>query len=103
MIAYERLSEIRRLLEQGRISQRQIAHMAGVSRGTVRAIARDPTFTDRRRDVQADRLPRRGRIPRRCRTCGGLVYPPCKLCKVRAYVARMRCYYSDRQRVPTAP
>lgn len=90
MIAHGRLDEIRKLLGDKTLSQRDIAKMTGVSRGTVRAIAKDPDLADRRRDVEADRLPAKRKIPRRCPTCGGKVYLPCRLCRVRAYAARVR-------------
>jgi hypothetical protein len=90
MIAHERLAEIRRLLGEPSISQVQIAQMTGVSRGTVRAIAKDPELADRRRDRALDRISAKRKSPRRCPTCGGKVYLPCRLCRVRAYAARIR-------------
>ena len=91
MIAHAKLDEIRELLGDKSLSQRDIAKMTGVSRGTVRAIANNPELADRRRDVAADRVPAKRKVPRRCPTCGGKVYLPCRLCRVRAYAARMRC------------
>jgi hypothetical protein len=84
-------------------SERRIAELMGVSRGTVRAIASDATFERRRLDVLADRLPQKRKLPRRCPICGGLVYFPCRLCKVRAYAARMRSRPTKRHRTPAKP
>jgi len=91
VIASSVVSEIKRLLAEGLHSQRKIARMTGVSRGTVGAIA-----TGKRRDYDAS--PRDGQWdleeptgpPRRCPGCGGLVYMPCRLCHVRRLVAESR-------------
>jgi hypothetical protein len=76
------VEEIERLLALGR-SRRDVARIVGVSRTTVNRVAAhkrpdvaDPVETD------LSSLPRRK--PRRCRTCGGMVYLPCKLCRTRA-------------------
>lgn len=74
--------EVRRLLDEGALSQRNIARNLGISRGTVHAIAAGK---------RPERGPERGpaaffspaAIPRRCPTCGGLVQMPCLLCHVR--------------------
>jgi DNA-binding XRE family transcriptional regulator len=83
--------EIKRLLDEQRLSQRAIADRLGVSRGTVNNIANG------RRGVYGRELPpveRSGAepsgVPHRCRGCGGLVYQPCLLCRARAYDARRR-------------
>ena len=49
MIAHAMVGEIRRLLDEGLMSQRKIARRLGVSRGTVHAIARGkrPDYLDR--------------------------------------------------------
>jgi hypothetical protein len=79
------VEEIERLLALGH-SRRDVARTVGVSRTTVNLIAAhkrpdvaDPVETD------LSSLPRRK--PKRCATCGGLVYPPCKLCRIRAKLA----------------
>jgi DNA invertase Pin-like site-specific DNA recombinase len=59
MIGNEKLAEIRRLLDEGVHSERRIAEIVGVSRGTVRAIASDPTVEQRRADARTDRLPKK--------------------------------------------
>jgi hypothetical protein len=82
MLAPKTIAEIQRLLDLKTHSQRRIAALLGISRGSVAAIA-----TGRRRDVPADAaddLPteRSGRAVR-CPGCGGLVYMPCLLCSLR--------------------
>jgi hypothetical protein len=80
MISSAKVAEIRALLDAGELSQRQIATLAGVSRGTIGAIASGK---------RVERLPRptdeweeEGPIVR-CPGCGGKVYAPCRLCRVR--------------------
>jgi hypothetical protein len=84
MIGETVVAEICHLLEEGRLSQRSIARRAGVSRGTVNAIALgkrpDPTL---RRRPESDFVPPSGSL-RRCPSCGGLVQMPCLLCYVRS-------------------
>jgi hypothetical protein len=79
------IEEIERLLAAGH-SRRKIGRMTGVSRNTINRIAA------RKRPVSVDpietplsSLPRRK--AKRCRSCGGLVYPPCQLCRLRARTA----------------
>lgn len=84
MIAPSVVQQVRRLLAEGRLSQRRIAKTTGVSRGTVAAIA-----TGKRREQG----PRKGRDetetlepsgpPRRCPGCGATVYMPCRACRTR--------------------
>ena len=81
--------EIRRLVDEGKLSRRQIAKNLHVSRATVAAIAggrrglhgRDPATayptTHLRRPLAV-----------RCPHCGGLVYLPCLLCAARAFRLR---------------
>jgi hypothetical protein len=86
MIATELIEEIRRLLQAGRISQRQIAERLGVSRATVNAIAcgRHRTAANQRRGREADAfIPPTG-LPTRCPNCGGLTQMPCLACYIRA-------------------
>jgi hypothetical protein len=85
MIAPPVVEEIKRLLAEGRTSQRKIAKQLGVSRGTVNAIAlgkrpeRPPVPPD-----GEDELPPPDGPVMRCPTCGGLVHMPCLACRVRA-------------------
>jgi transcriptional regulator with XRE-family HTH domain len=91
MIAEKVVDEIRRLLAAGGHSQREIARLTGVSRGTVGAIA-----AGKRSDHDA---PRHAGHPelnapvgplRRCGGCGGMVYMPCRLCRARDAKAALR-------------
>ena len=91
MLPLATVDEIRRLLDEGELSQRKIAKKLGVSRGTVGAIAsgrrghygREPEFGEP--ELYNPDLP-----PERCPTCGGMVYMPCALCRTRRYVKRRR-------------
>ena len=82
MIAPKIVTEIRRLLAEESLSQRRIAQLVGVSRGTVGAIA-----SGRRPDYEAlhepweDELDEPAGPPERCPSCGGMVYMPCRLCR----------------------
>jgi hypothetical protein len=82
MIAPEAVAEIRRLLIENRLSQREIARQTGVCRGSVGAIAsgRRPDYESRLEP--ADEEP--SGPPVRCPVCGGKVYMPCVFCRVRA-------------------
>jgi transcriptional regulator with XRE-family HTH domain len=83
MIAQAIADEVARLLAEGRLSQRQIARATGISRGTVGSIAQGKR--PRRRPVESFLDPTRPLgPPQRCRGCGGYVYLPCLLCRVRA-------------------
>jgi len=84
MIPNWRVAEIRGMLLEGKLSQRRIAERAGVSRGTVSAIAlgKRPDREDRRQAVPGDFVPPSGPL-RRCPGCGGMVQMPCLLCHVR--------------------
>lgn len=88
MIARELVEQIKRLLTEGHLSQRAIARLTGVSRGSVNAIAHgkrnDPR--SRRHEELLPHAP--SGPPQRCPTCGGLVYMPCVLCYVRTSLAR---------------
>ena len=86
MLAPARVAEIHRLLAEGRLSRRAVARAVGVSRNTVAAIAlgRRPDYELLRRP--ADDEPPLG-PPRRCPGCGGMVYLPCRLCRMRRRLA----------------
>lgn len=83
MLATGKVVEIERLLAEGRLSQRKISTLVGVSRGVISAIARGarPDYEARRHDESEVDQPR-GDIER-CPGCGGRVYMPCRLCHVR--------------------
>ncbi|MEX0678908.1 MAG: helix-turn-helix domain-containing protein [Pirellulales bacterium] len=88
MLALAKVKEVRRLLNEGKLSQRKIAAAIGVSRATVSAIARGkrPDYEPRMRARAAEFEPL-GPIER-CPSCGGRVYMPCRLCRVRKMNAR---------------
>jgi hypothetical protein len=80
------VEEIQRLLATGH-SRREVARMAGVSRTTVDRIAAKerPEFVD---PVETELSSPLRKKPKRCATCGGMVYPPCKLCRMRAKLTK---------------
>jgi len=90
MLSADRIQEVRQLLAQPELSQRTIARMTGVSRATIGAVAsgRRPDYQPRVRADEEDDRPQGP--PERCRGCGGLVFMPCRLCKVRAIKAADR-------------
>ncbi len=84
MIAPSMVKQVRDLLAERKWSQRKIAKMMGVSRGTVGAIASGKrTDHDRLPRVKPDEPDRPTGPPERCPGCGGIVYMPCRLCRVR--------------------
>lgn len=85
MVSNEVIIKIKHLLAESKYSQRTIADMVGVSRGTVNAIA-----LGKRRFTETDtasperpifRFPKG--IPCRCPLCGALVKSPCLACQIR--------------------
>ena len=85
MIARAKVKDIEDLVVEGRLSQRKIARLTGISRATVGAIAagKRPDYDDRHRLRQLE-LAEEPLGPReRCSGCGGMVYMPCGLCRVR--------------------
>lgn len=90
MLALGKVKEVERLLVEGQLSQRKIAQAIGVSRATVSAIASGtrPDYAARvRARAEADEFQPLGPIER-CPSCGGRVYMPCRLCRVRKMKAR---------------
>jgi hypothetical protein len=103
MIPPALIEEIRRLLDEGQLSQRMIARTVGVSRGTVNAIA-----TGRRLDAPAhpfasgedtDFTPPAG-LHVRCPGCGSLTQMPCLACYIRARSEAVTPARADRCRRP---
>ena len=90
MIAPAVVEEIRSLLTKGKLSQRAIARVTQVSRGTVGAIAtgRRPDYETLRRSRRDDTAPLPLGPRRRCPGCGGMVYMPCHACRIRDTAAR---------------
>lgn len=91
MIAPSVVDQIKRLLAEGKYSQRKIARMMGVSRGSVGAIAngKRPDYEAIARERQSEFDEPTG-PPQRCPKCGGMVYMPCRLCHVRKLVDEAR-------------
>jgi transcriptional regulator with XRE-family HTH domain len=91
MITTTVVDEIRRMLQEGRLSQRNIARRIGVSRGTVNAIAlgRRVSCAARRR-CDADGFTPPAGVPVRCPGCGARVQMPCLLCYIRTTHGRRR-------------
>lgn len=87
MIAPGIVEEIKRLLAEGKLSQRKIAKVTGISRATIGAIAsgKRPDYQPRSRDEDDYFRPTGPAV--RCPGCGGKVYLPCRLCRVRAIKA----------------
>jgi transcriptional regulator with XRE-family HTH domain len=90
MIAQTIVTEVRRLLADETLSQRKIARLMGVSRGTVGTIAagKRPDY-EMLRPAQEDDRDEPAGPPERCPGCGGMVYLPCRLCRVRERAARI--------------
>jgi transcriptional regulator with XRE-family HTH domain len=88
VIAPDLIAEIQRLLAEGKLSQRKIAKLTGVSRGTVGAVANGKRQVQERKvdNWEAGLEPQPG-PPQHCPGCGGLVYLPCRLCRTREFLA----------------
>ncbi len=83
MLTIEQVGEVKRLLDEGRLSRRGIARAVGVSRGTVDKIAngkRGLVGTP-----PAEGLLERSAIAQRCPGCGGRVFMPCVYCEAVAH------------------
>lgn len=110
MLSAMKVLEIRCLLNQD-VSQQAIADKLGVSRSTISAIANGRRGVFGREELRSRRRPRLGRVDVgveavRCPGCGGLVYPPCLLCRTREYRRRRRIAQLDartRQRRSDGP
>lgn len=91
MIAGKVVREIERLLRESKLSQRKVATLTGVSRATVSMIAsgRRPDYEARELERELESVTPSG-PPARCRECGGLVYGPCRLCRIRKAIAIQR-------------
>ncbi|MGQ9504236.1 MAG: helix-turn-helix domain-containing protein [Thermogutta sp.] len=86
MLSRHLADKVLQLLHEGKHSQRQIARLTGVSRGTVAAIARGQWHACYRPPLSQD-----GDTPpppSRCPDCGAIVTPPCLACFVRRLKSR---------------
>ncbi len=87
MIPEQLVDHIKQHLAAGQLSQRKIARALGVSRATVGLIAtgQRPDYAERRLQQEEDATWFGDLGPlMRCPECGGRVYMPCRLCRVRA-------------------
>jgi hypothetical protein len=89
MLAVSVVEQIQGLLDEGTLSQRQIAERLGVSRGSVTTIALGRRRNRPARPSAADFILPSG-TPMRCPGCGGMVQMPCLLCSVRAAKERRK-------------
>jgi transcriptional regulator with XRE-family HTH domain len=90
MIAAHLVEQIEQLLAEGKLSQRKIARLTGVSRGTIGAIASGRRQARPRRiSLWEDELEVPDTPPQRCPGCGGMVYMPCRLCRTQKAIATM--------------
>ncbi len=83
MLALEQVLEVKRLLDEGRLSRRSIARAVGVSRGSVSAIANGDRGLFGAPPVED--LVVRSSLAQRCPGCGGMVYTPCVYCEALAH------------------
>jgi hypothetical protein len=85
MVPLDKVDRIRRLLAEGRLSQRQIAPLVGVSRGVVVRIAsgKRPDYAELQRARSRDDLDPKGPFVH-CTGCGHEVQLPCQICLARA-------------------
>ena len=91
MLPLSVIEEVRRLLDEGELSQRKIARKLGVSRGIVNSIANGSRGIYGREPDEEDLLLGGVQLtPERCPSCGAMVYKPCVLCSARAFHARQK-------------
>jgi len=90
MIAPGVIEEVRRLLAENKLSQRKIARRVGICRGTVGKIAAGNRPDYHLLGSRGGESQQACGPPSRCPDCGGLVYPPCRLCRARRLAASLR-------------
>lgn len=90
MLSAVRERQIRMLLAEGKLSQRVVANLTGASRATVNAIARGRRNVGFQSSTDTAAVFARRQRPQRCPGCGGMVYLPCHLCRVRRYLLANR-------------
>lgn len=82
MLSPSVVSEVRRLLALGELSQRKIARLTGVSRSVVRRIATGKRKDRSAKPKEAWEIAGTGKIGK-CPTCGARVKLPCVACLIR--------------------
>ena len=85
MLGGKVIEEIRELLEDG-VPQRDVVRRLGVSRNAVARIARVLRTSPPEVPPAEEPAP----VYMRCKGCGGLVQPPCRLCAIRRVQRRQR-------------
>ncbi len=83
MIAAKVVAEVCRMLAEGKHSQRAIARLTGICRGSVATIA-SGKWAERRalRGAAEEGIAETAGPPQRCPGCGAMVTMPCVLCQV---------------------
>lgn len=82
-VTREQWAEVRWLLANTKESDREIAQVTGVSRGTVQNLRHNPNKPEPR---FYDDASRQAGQPHRCEGCGGMIYTrDCVLCIVREH------------------
>jgi hypothetical protein len=100
MLPLEKIVEVQRMLDAGDLSNRAIAKLAGVSRGTVDHLAAGRRgLYGRREDEELDAATRTTRCP----SCGGRVIEPCIYCRTIAYLVELRKQQNPHNRPAEAP
>ena len=89
MLTLEQVLEVKRLLDEGRLSQRSIARVTGVGRSSVNAIASGERGLYGPPPVED--LVVRSSIAHRCPGCGGRVFMPCVYCEAIAHSRAAEC------------
>ena len=93
MIGPAVIEEIQRLLAEDDLSQRKIAKVMKVSRGTVAAVAHGKRHPRDPRAKSQDEGPTGP--ARRCPGCGGMAATPCLACRIRELSPHLTNRYPD--------
>ncbi len=87
MLARYLVDHIRELLTVEKLSSRQIVRRTGASRGAIMQIAAERNSDHPQPLLHADDDFETPLVPpKRCPECGGLIYPPCRLCQTRTFI-----------------
>ncbi len=82
MLSNALLDRIRQMLAEGTLSQRKIARLTGVSRGTIGALAHGKIARRAPQPRGCDEPFDAAGLPVRCAGCGGMVLMPCLHCRI---------------------
>jgi hypothetical protein len=91
MLAQYMVDRVRKLLAEKKLSRRTVSKRTGASRGSIANIAgeiRRDGFSPPDEREQSDDSPIPLAPPEHCPTCGKLVYPPCRACKLKKHLQR---------------